>query len=247
MSQPAERQIALVTGVGRPEGIGFEVCRQLGQRGMSVLLTARDRAKAESIAEPLRAEGLDVHPHALDVTQDGSVQRLAAQIERDWGRLDVLINNAAATADWNELPSTANLDSVQAVLESNLFGPWRTIQAMLPLLRTSQHARIVNVSSGAGSHGDQQFGLTTNGGTTASYGISKAALNALTAKLAAELNGTGILINAVCPGLTATAPGMEAMGARPVAEGAASVIWAAFMPDDGPSGGFFRDGQPVPW
>lgn len=247
MAQPAERQIALVTGVGRPEGIGFEVCRQLGQRGMIVLLSARDRAKAEAVAEPLRTAGLDVHHYALDVTQDVSVQQLAAQIEREWGRLDVLINNAATTADWNELPSTANLDSAHAVLETNVFGPWRTIQAMLPLLRASQHGRIVNVSSGAGSHGDRQFGLTTNGGSTASYGISKAALNALTAKLAAELTGSGILVNAVCPGLTATAPGMEAMGARPVAEGAASVIWAALVPDDGPSGGFFRDGQPLPW
>jgi NAD(P)-dependent dehydrogenase (short-subunit alcohol dehydrogenase family) len=103
------------------------------------------------------------------------------------------------------------------------------------------------VSSGAGSHGDLQFGLTTGGGSVASYGISKAALNALTTKFATELVGTGILVNAVCPGLTATAPGMEAMGARPVAEGAASVIWAALLPNDGPSGGFFRDGQPLPW
>lgn len=218
MAQPAERQIALVTGVGRTEGIGFEACRQLGQHGMIVLLSARDRARAEAVAQPLRAAGLDVHSYALDVTQDASIQELAAQIEREWGRLDVLINNAAATADWSEIASTANLASVQAVLETNLFGRWRTIQALLPLLRTSQHGRIVNVSSGAGSHGDQQFGLTTNGGTTASYGISKAALNALTAKLAAELSGSGILVNAVCPGLTATAPGMEAMGARPVAE-----------------------------
>lgn len=117
----------------------------------------------------------------------------------------------------------------------------------MPLLRRSSHGRIVNVSSGAGSHGDTQFGLTTNRGAVASYGISKAALNALTTKLAAELDGTGILVNAVCPGLTATAPGMEAMGARPIPEGAASVVWAATLPDDGPTGGFFRDGNPLPW
>lgn len=120
-------------------------------------------------------------------------------------------------------------------------------QTLLPLLANSAQGRIVNVSSGAGSHGDLQFGLTTGGGSVASYGISKAALNALTTKFATELVGTGILVNAVCPGLTATAPGMEAMGARPVAEGAASVIWAALLPNDGPSGGFFRDGQPLPW
>lgn len=247
MGQTVERQIALVTGVGRVEGIGFEVCRQLGQQGMTVLLTTRDQARAEAVAQPLLAAGLDVHPYALDVTQDASVRALAAQIEQIWGRLDVLVNNAAATADWSELPSTADLAAVHTVLETNLFGPWRTCQVLLPLLRNSPHGRIVNVSSGAGSYGEQQFGLSSNGGATASYGISKAALNALTAKLAAELSGSGILVNAVCPGLTATAPGMEAMGARPVADGAASVVWAALLPDDGPSGGFFRDGQPLPW
>ena len=213
IGQSVERQIALVTGVGRPEGIGFEVCRQLGAQGMTVLLTARDHAKAEAVAQSLRSAGLDVHPYALDVTQNISVRALAAEIEQAWGRLDVLVNNAAATADWNELPSTADLAAVHTVLEANLFGPWRTCQSFLPLLRKSQHGRIVNVSSGAGSHGEQQFVLTANGGATASYAISKAPLNSLTAKLAAELSRTGILVNAVCPGLTATAPGMEAMGA----------------------------------
>jgi NAD(P)-dependent dehydrogenase (short-subunit alcohol dehydrogenase family) len=110
-----------------------------------------------------------------------------------------------------------------------------------------QHGRIVNVASGGDSHGDPQFGLATPGGTAASYGISKAAVNALTSKLAAELDGTGVLVNSVAPGLTATAPGMEEMGARPIPEGATSVVWAATIPDDGPSGGFFRDGEPMPW
>jgi NAD(P)-dependent dehydrogenase (short-subunit alcohol dehydrogenase family) len=105
----------------------------------------------------------------------------------------------------------------------------------------------VNVSSGAGSHRDDQFGLAKRGGTAASYGISKAALNALTSTLAAELADTPILVNAVCPGLTATWPGAEAMGARPVAEGAASVLWAATLPDDGPTGELRRDGRLLPW
>jgi NAD(P)-dependent dehydrogenase (short-subunit alcohol dehydrogenase family) len=111
----------------------------------------------------------------------------------------------------------------------------------------SPHGRIVIVSSGAGSHGEPQFGLSANGGAAATYGISKAALNALTSKLAAELEGSGVLVNAVDPGLTATYPGAEAMGARPVPDGAASVVWAATLPDDGPAGGFFRDGEPLPW
>jgi NAD(P)-dependent dehydrogenase (short-subunit alcohol dehydrogenase family) len=238
-------RVALVTGAGR--GIGFEVCRQLAQRGMTVILTARDPGKAEAAARRLVGEGLDVRPRTLDIADDESVRRLAAEIEREFGRLDVLVNNAAAYADWSEVASTADLEAAEAVLGTTLFGAWRTCQVFLPLLRRSAHGRIVNVSSGAGSHGDPQFGLTTNRGATASYGIAKAALNALTAKLAAELEGTGILVNAVCPGLTATAPGMEAMGARPVPEGAASVVWAATLPDDGPTGGFFRDGKPLPW
>lgn len=168
-------------------------------------------------------------------------------MELEFGRIDILANNAAAFVDWSEKSTSADLNAANVVLETNLFGAWRTTQVMVPLIRKSEHGRIVFVSSGAGSHGDQQFGLTTNNGSVASYGISKAALHALMSKFAAELEGTGILVNAVCPGLTATAPGMEAMGARPVAEGAASVVWAATLPDDGPRGGFFRDGKLLPW
>lgn len=117
----------------------------------------------------------------------------------------------------------------------------------MPLIKGSRHGRIVNVASGAGSHGESNFGLTTGGGSAATYSISKAALNALTAKLAAELDGEGVLVNSVDPGLTATAPGMEEMGARPIPEGAASAVWAVTLPDNGPTGGFFRDGKPLPW
>lgn len=239
------QRIALVTGASR--GIGLEVCRQLAQQGMLVLSGARNLEKAHAAVQPLIENGLDVRPRIIDVADDASVRQLAAEVEAEFGRLDILVNNAAAYVNWSETASTADLAAVHSVLETNLFGAWRTCQAFLPLLRKSAHPRIVNVSSGAGSHGDTQFGLTTNQGATASYGISKATLNALTAKLAAELAGTAILVNAVCPGLTATAPGMEAMGARPVAEGAASVVWAALLADDGPRGGFFRDGKPLPW
>jgi NAD(P)-dependent dehydrogenase (short-subunit alcohol dehydrogenase family) len=121
------------------------------------------------------------------------------------------------------------------------------IQAFLPLLRKSEHARIVNVSSGAGSHGDQAFGLTTDNQMGTSYAVAKAALNALTVKVAKEVAVDNILVNSVCPGFTATFEGGDAMGARPVSEGAASVVWAATLPDGGPTGQFFRDGRPLPW
>jgi NAD(P)-dependent dehydrogenase (short-subunit alcohol dehydrogenase family) len=232
--------IAFISGAGG--GIGEEVARQLAARGWTVILSARDPAKAAAAAA--RIEG-DVRalPVGLDVSDDASVAAAAEQIDA----LDVLINNAAAYVDWGETASLADLDAAHAVLEVNLFGAWRLTNALLPRLRASEHPRVVHVSSGAGSHGEPAFGLARRGGAAASYGISKAALNALTATQAAELAGTPILVNAVCPGLTATFPGAENMGARPVHEGAASVVWAATLPDDGPRGGFFRDGEPVPW
>lgn len=239
-----DARIALVTGATR--GIGFEVCRQLAQRGMTVLLTARDRERAEAAAGQLAAEGLDVRPAALDVTSDDSVRQLADELAGAFGRLDVLVNNAALFTGWDETALTADLAYAHAVLETNLFGAWRTTRALLPLVRNSPHGRIVMVSSGGGSHGDPQFGLVSGPGST-SYGVSKAALNALTSKFAVELQSTGILVNAVCPGFTASNPSMEAMGARPVSEGAAGIVWAALLPDDGPSGGFFRDEKPLPW
>jgi NAD(P)-dependent dehydrogenase (short-subunit alcohol dehydrogenase family) len=237
--------IALVTGATR--GIGLEVSRQLAALGMRVIVTARDEARAAIAAETLGAEGLPVLAMSVDVASADSVRRLAARVESEVGALDVLVNNAAAPGDWLETASAADLNAARDVFESNVLGAWRMVQALLPLLRGSPHPRVVNVSSAAGSHEDAEFGLTASGGTAASYGVSKAALNALTATLAAELAGTAILVNAVCPGLTATAPGMEEMGARPVADGARSVVWAAVLDDDGPRGGFFRDGAPLPW
>jgi NAD(P)-dependent dehydrogenase (short-subunit alcohol dehydrogenase family) len=240
----AEQTIALVTGAAR--GIGLEVCRQLASHGWTVVLTARTLDKARDAAAGLAGLEGKVHARALDVADDASPRAVAADLGWALGRLDVLVNNAAGATEWSDTAGTADLRAAHALLETNLFGPWRTTQALLPLLRRSRHGRIVNVSSGAGSQGDPRFGLAA-GEAAASYGVSKAALNALTIKFAVELREDGILVNAVCPGLTATAPGMEAMGARPVAEGAAGVVWAAALPDTGPTGGFFRDGRALPW
>jgi NAD(P)-dependent dehydrogenase (short-subunit alcohol dehydrogenase family) len=215
---------------------------------MTVILGARDPEKASAAAQELVGDGLDVRACTMDVVDGASVGELAGRVAGEFGRLDVLVNNAAAFADWSETASGADLGASHAVLDTNLFGTWRVCQAFLPLIRRSDRGRIVNVASGSGSHGDPQFGLSTPGGTAASYAVSKAAVLALTSKLAAELEGTGILINAVDPGLTATAPGMEEMGARPIPAGASGLAWAATLPGDGPSsGGFFRDGKPMPW
>ena len=228
--------VVLITGAAK--GIGREVERQLAERGDTVIVSARDAARAQSVADELGVRGL-----ALDVTDEASVAAAAEALDG----LDVLINNAAAFVDWTEMATAADLATARSVLDTNLLGTWRVTQGLLPLLRRSEHPRIVMVSSGGGSHADGQFGLTRRGGAAATYGISKAAVNALTATLAAELADTPILVNAVCPGLTATWQGAEQMGARPVADGAASVVWAATLPDDGPRGGFFRDGEPLGW
>jgi NAD(P)-dependent dehydrogenase (short-subunit alcohol dehydrogenase family) len=231
-------QIALVTGAAG--GIGREVARQLVDRGMQVIVTARS---LQAATEATREVGGT--PLILDVTDPRTVAAAVA-VAHDLGGLDVLVNNAAAHADWQETALTADLEgeALDLMWQTNVVGPWRLTQAFAELLQASPNGRVVNVTSGSGSHGDEEYGLAGGPGM-ASYAVTKAAANALTRKLAAAL--PTLRVNAVDPGLTATAPGMEAMGARPVAEGAASVVWAASLPVDGPTGGFFRDGRPFPW
>jgi NAD(P)-dependent dehydrogenase (short-subunit alcohol dehydrogenase family) len=227
--------VALITGAAR--GIGLEVGRQLAA-DHDVILTARDRSAGSAAAAEVGARF-----EVLDVTDPSACAALAAATPE----LDVLVANAAAFVDWGEVASAADLAAAREVLDVNLFGTWRVVQAFLPHLRRSDHPRIVVVASGAGSHGDPDYGLGARGGRAASYGISKAAVLALVTTLAAELADTPVLVNAVDPGLTATFPGAADMGARPVGAGAAGIAWAARLPDDGPTGGFFRDGEPHPW
>ena len=224
----------LVTGANR--GIGREVARQMAARGYHVFLAARTEEKA---VEAARSLGDRVHATILDVTSRRSVDAAAAWLEREHGRLDVLINNAGVHYDVWQRAADADIDgTVTEALQVNLLGAWRVTRALLPLLRRSRRGRIVNVSSEAGS-------LATMGIGPPGYQVSKAALNALTRTLAAELKADGILVNAICPGWTATE--MGGTGGRPVAEGAASIVWGATLPDDGPTGGFFRDGVALSW
>ncbi|MDE0246130.1 MAG: SDR family NAD(P)-dependent oxidoreductase [Gammaproteobacteria bacterium] len=240
-------RVALVTGCSRSQGLGLEVCRQLAEQGITVFLTARDSSRAHALAEELRGRGLDVHDHQLDISSDESVRAIARLIEERHGRLDILVNNATGSTPDAPPVSAVDLESAQRVIDVTLFGTWRLIQATLPLLRKSDAGRIVNVSSSAGLHGDPLWGLNSKIPVDPSYGIGKAALNALTAKLATELRETSIKINAVCPGFTATSPRLAARGGRPVPEGAEGIVWAATLGEDGPSGGFYRDRQLQAW
>jgi NAD(P)-dependent dehydrogenase (short-subunit alcohol dehydrogenase family) len=231
--------VALVTGANR--GIGLEVSRQLARRGYAVLLGSRDASKGERAVRDLADDGRAVRACQLDVTDPKSIERAGARVAGDFERLDVLVNNAAILYDTWQHAVDADLAQVREALETNLFGAWNMVRTFLPLLRRSRHARVVNVSSEAGS----LAAMGAMGGRTPAYSLSKAALNALTRMLAADLRDEGVLVNAVCPGWVAT--DMGGPGGRPVADGAASVVWAATLPDDGPTGGFFRDGRPLPW
>lgn len=227
----ADRPVALVSGASR--GIGREIARQLAaDHGYAVLAGARD---PEGAGAPDHDEITFVQ---LDVADQASVDRLAKRVESEPGRLDALVNNAGVYGS----PTGAadyELGEAHEVLETNLFGAWRLSQAVLPLLRQGGHGRIVNVSSGAGQLDDMQGGR-------AAYRISKSGLNALTRTLAADEAGAGLLVNTMCPGWVRTDMGTSA-APRSVQEGADTAVWLATLPDDGPSGGFFRDRKPIPW
>jgi NAD(P)-dependent dehydrogenase (short-subunit alcohol dehydrogenase family) len=226
--------VSLVTGANR--GIGREVAHQLAALGHYVLVGARDAAKGMAVADEIRTAGGTAASLELDVSSAESVQAASGSVAAEVGRLDVLINNAAINYDTWHGAADADLDEVGVTLETNLFGTWRVTQAMLPLLRSSPHGRIVNVSSGVGA-------LSGMGGRAPGYRVSKVGVNALTRMWAAEL--PGILVNSVCPGWVAT--DMGGAGGRPVEDGAAGIVWAATLADDGPTGGFFRDGRPIDW
>lgn len=241
-SIPAHLRIAVVTGANR--GLGLETCRQLARLGLTVLLTSRDPAKGEAAAAALRADGLAVRVQPLDVTDADSVRRLAQYLHAEFGRVDVLVNNAGVFLDPLDAPDPAaasvlraELDTVRRSMETNVYGPLRLCQALVPLMQG--RGRIVNVSSGMGQLSDMN-------GCCPGYRFSKVALNALTRSLADELRGTGIKVNSVCPGWVRTDMGGRD-ATRPVEEGADSIVWLATLPDDGPSGGFFRDRKPIPW
>lgn len=231
---PTEAPVALVTGGNR--GLGLETARQLAAHGYRVLLGARDLDAGVSAAHAIGAP--NVQPVRLDVTSDADVASCHALIERDSGRLDVLINNATVHYDSDQLPLTADLRILREAIETNLIGAWRAAQMAAVFMRAQRHGRIVNVSSEAGA-------IHAMSASAPAYRVSKAALNTFTLMLADQLRGSGVLVNAVCPGWVAT--DMGGAGGRGVAEGAIGIVWAAMLPDDGPTGGFFRDGRALDW
>jgi NAD(P)-dependent dehydrogenase (short-subunit alcohol dehydrogenase family) len=232
----------VVTGASR--GIGLEVCRQLAALGYVVVLGSRDLRAAELAAKELDPGGERVVAAHVEVDNSINIEQLAEWIRERWGRVDAIVNTASTGPDQYAIAGTTDLSPVAEALDVNLFGAWRVIQALLPLLRSSPRPRVVNVSSEGGS-------IALMSGGRPAYSVSKAALNALTRMLAGELFRDGILVNSVCPGAAAS-DGGRGSGAgrgsgRSVAQGAASVVWAVTLPNGGPTGTFTRDGRELPW
>jgi len=232
-------RVALVTGANR--GIGLEIARQFTELGIEVILGARNMAQGESAARTLSANGARVSAVELDVTSEATIEKLARKVSSDFGRLDILVNNAAILIDDSDLPSEAKPQAIRTTLETNLVGPWLLCQTFIPFMKRNNYGRIVNVSSGAGALSEMAGNLYAP-----AYSISKTALNALTITFAFALRGSNILVNATCPGWVRTGMGGED-APRSVREGADTTVWLATLPDNGPTVGFFRDRARTDW
>jgi len=237
MATAQKEIVAVVTGGNR--GIGFEIARQLGRRGAQVVLTARDRKAGEAAAAKLRDEGLKVQSLPLDVTDAAGAKALADALERDFGRVDVLVNNAGIMSKSDAPALEVGADVVRELFETNTLGPLRVAQALAPLLRKSERGRIVNMSSGMGA-------LEGNDGGWAAYRLSKTALNGVTAVLAAELKGGRIAVNSMCPGWVRTDMGGP-NATRDVAAGADTAVWLALDAPQSLTAKFVRDRKVIPW
>ena len=238
------RRVAVVTGANR--GIGFEICRQLAQRGYAVILTARDPAKGRAAAKVLADEGLDVSFHRVDVTDAAGIKRFARHLRGKVGRLDVLVNNAGIYLEGGYVDDSTpesvfdeSIDKVRITMETNLYGPYQLCQALIPLMLEGGYGRVVNVSSRSGQ-------LSGMRGREAAYRMSKAALNALTCILAAELPGGKVLVNSMSPGWVRSDMG-GSKAPKTLTEGADTAVWLATLPKGGPHGGFFREREPISW
>jgi NAD(P)-dependent dehydrogenase (short-subunit alcohol dehydrogenase family) len=220
---------ALVTGGNR--GIGREVCRQLKDLGLRVVLTARDAKDGRKAAAEL---GCLFEP--LDVASDSSVAACAASLAKAKVEIDVLVNNAGIYPDGGVLD--ASWEDLRAAMEANYWGPLRGCRAFVPGMSARGYGRVVNVTSGYGLFSEGLEG-------PAPYTLSKAALSALTLKLSKEVRGD-LKVNAVCPGWVRTRMGGK-NASRPVEKGAETVVWLATLPEDGPNGGVFRDKRPLGW
>ena len=240
----ANKKVALITGANK--GIGREIARQLGKQGITVVIGARDEGRGKEAAAALKSEGIDSRFVALDVTSEDSIKAAAATIEKEFGKLDILVNNAAIAVD-NGAPSQLDLGVFRRTYDTNVFGLFAVTKALLPLLKKSEAGRIVNMSSGLGS-----LAQTSNpnwafaGVNLLAYNSSKSAVNAITVQFANELRNTPIKVNAADPGYVATDLNQN-RGHRTVQQGATAPVRLATLPADGPTAGYYNEDGVVPW
>ncbi len=234
-------RVALISGANR--GIGLEIARQLARKGVAVVLGARDLEKGRAAAKSIALEGYLIDCVRLDIADGASITAAVGDVDLRHGRIDVLVNNAAILIDgpggFKSSLFELDADTARQTFETNVLGPLRLTQAVVPVMQRHNYGRIVNLSSGAGQLSDMRSGFPA-------YRMSKTALNALTRITAAELASTNIKVNAVCPGWVRTDMG-GAEAERPVEVGAETPVWLATLPENGPTGGFFRDQRPIPW
>ncbi|MCB9766299.1 MAG: SDR family NAD(P)-dependent oxidoreductase [Alphaproteobacteria bacterium] len=230
-------RVVVITGANR--GLGFATARDLAAAGHRVILTARTAEKARAAADRLAAEGLTVQPEACDVSDAASVAAFVARVLKDPGRVDVLINNAGVILEGHASGTLeVSRETIAQALNINTLGAWQLTQALLPGMNARSYGRVVNVSSGMGALSDMGSGYPA-------YRITKATLNVMTV-LFSHAAAEGVKVNSVCPGWVRTDMGGPNAN-RSLAEGIAGIVWAATLPEDGPSGGFFRDGRRVDW
>lgn len=229
-------KIAVVTGANK--GIGLEICRQLAQKGIKVILTARNEESGKKAKEKLHNEGLDVVFHQMDVTNEESVQQAANYVMANFGKLNILVNNAGIGMDFDNLGSHANIGQVKEILDTNTFGPLRICKYFIPIMLQTNYGRIVNISSNQGV-------ISNMGSGSTGYRMSKAGLNVVTRILASELEDTNILVNSMSPGWVRTDLGGPT-APRSVEESADTAVWLAIT-DNLPTGRFFQDRKEIKW
>jgi len=249
-----DKKIVLITGVGRRKGLGYVTAEEFGKLEFHVIISARKPEQYEPLVKALNDEGYEAEGLSIDLLDDKSMDDAAEYIRSSYGKLDVLVNNAAMLWNGSMGPvDEIDNDQIRKEIGTNVIGTFIMMRNMHPLLRASGRGRIVNVSSGAGSYHDPVFGILHNADPATDwpvslYGITKLAVNGITIKAAKEFKKDNILVNAICPGVMATSDSGNGFGGRdPRISAQKGVLWAATLPDDGQTGGFFRDDEELPW
>jgi NAD(P)-dependent dehydrogenase (short-subunit alcohol dehydrogenase family) len=239
------KRVALVTGANR--GIGYAICRQLAKQGLTVILGARDQNKGANSCSSLAQKGYDVYFLRLDVADEKSIKAAVARIEAEFGRLDILVNNAGILIDGEATVVDVSQKTIRKTLLTNVLGPLLLCQFCIPLMQAGNYGRIVNMASTLGSLTEMADPNSSYTGVQApAYRLSKAALNCVTTLVAKEVRDDNILVNSACPGWVKTEMGGDQAPQTPE-QGADTPVWLATLPDDGPTGGFFRERQLIPW